>query len=711
MEKNIVGITKYKEKIKSVKEVIELSGVFKNLSGNEKVFIKPNIVFWNQNPLYPKFGVITTSRVVEDIIIALKDHGINDITIGEGIVLNNIKDRETPKLAYEYLGYNKFKDRYGVKTINVHERPFEKVDIGDGITLKYNSDALNSDLIVSLPVLKTHAQSKVTLAIKNLKGLIDVSSRKKCHSVDTEKDLDFFVARLSDNLPPSVAIVDGIYTNEWGPNYDGRMRRENILIASSDLFSADKVGARILGFDPSEIPHFVHFSKNNHRPIDFSDIEIVGEDVKNLQTKYEYKFPYYKKGDISLPFAFKKMGIKGLSYRQYDNTICTYCSGLTGAALTAISYAWNGEPWDDIEIVLGKRMNPTPGKKKTILFGQCMYKKHKDNPVINEMIPIKGCPAKLENIESALKQAGIDTHPEIFQNIHKLPIFGGVKYLHRYKEFEESFYNEDAKTETVPPISDIIVCQHYFDNENENNDNNLPKKQGRFEVMFYGLFGENSVKEIKNINVEGPNNYEFELLNQPYDNKNGNGYIIDNYERKRVRFVGFDIDGFLEDGKYTITVQYANDDKRKKSRILTSKNKIDGFLSTFLKNRKEMKYDSSNPPNESNDLNKPIRLSWTTLDKIAGMNAYYFNRVSEGHSKHINLQNLFFKDNMFSLSMLMPSYGLNKDNVWINSRRLMKPNTDYTWVTEICDTNCFKDLNISILQQHQHFKTSSINHQ
>jgi len=37
-------------------------------------------------------------------------------------------------------------------------------------------------------------------------------------------------------------------------------------------------------------------------------------------------------------------------------------------------------------------MKPTPGKKKTILIGKCIYQANKDNPDIQEMIAVKGCP-------------------------------------------------------------------------------------------------------------------------------------------------------------------------------------------------------------------------------------------------------------------------------------------------------------------------------
>ncbi len=109
MDKHRVAIVRYRNKIKSVSKAINLSNAFENLSGNEKVFLKPNIVYWSCEPFYPKYGVVTTSRIVEDTIIALKERGISDITIGEGIIVMDPKDFETPRHAFETLGYNKFK--------------------------------------------------------------------------------------------------------------------------------------------------------------------------------------------------------------------------------------------------------------------------------------------------------------------------------------------------------------------------------------------------------------------------------------------------------------------------------------------------------------------------------------------------------------------------------------------------------------------------
>ncbi|MFX1294131.1 MAG: DUF362 domain-containing protein [Promethearchaeota archaeon] len=696
MNKYRVAIVRYRNKIKSVSKAIELSDAFKNLSGNEKVFLKPNIVYWSCEPFYPKYGVVTTSRVVEDTIIALKDRGISDIIIGEGIIVMDPKDFETPRHAFETLGYNKFIKRHGVSVINVFERPFERVDLGDETELNFNTDALYSDFIVSIPVLKTHAQTKVSLALKNLKGLIDVNSRKKCHTAETEKDLEFFISHLSNKLPPTAAVIDGIYTNERGPNYDGKMRRKDIIIASSDMFSADKVGAKILGYDPSDVKYFNYYAEYHNRPIDLSDVEIVGRKVEKVQDFHEYKFPYTEDG--SMPKIFKHRGVKGLYYWNYDNSLCTYCSMLTSRVLEAISLAWYGKPWDDIEVLTGKRMNPT-GKKKTILLGQCMFNKHRNNPDIKELIAIKGCPPKLENITNALHRAGINVNPEYLDNLEKIPLLHGMRYWHRFNEFEESFFNEDVKTETVPTLDNIIVSQTYFDN-GENNSN-MPKMQTRFEAMFRGLFGEKFTNAINNIIVQGPNNYEFKILNQAFDFKNGNGYIVDRMNFDQIRYVGFDRNGFLEDGEYSITINYRNEEKRSKSKMLKSHNKL---LNAYLANKDKISYFPTGKV--AQDIKKPFYTKWSTLDELAGANAYYLNWVSEGFSEYIDFHKLYFYDNMFLISFLMPSYGLNKNFAWINDSRInVKPNTNYTWFTEICDSNRYEDLNLSIFQPQQHFKT------
>ena len=437
MNKPKVAIVKYEKPLESVRKAVALSHGLDHLPNNAAVFIKPNIVFWTRATNFPKYGVITTSRVVEDMVILLKERGIGNIRIADGTVLRNPKDMETQRHAYETLGYGELQKRYGVKYINIWERPFVKVDLGDGVEVKFNADILDSDFVVDLPVLKTHTMTVVSLGIKNLKGMIDIPSRKKCHNTHPEKDLHFWVSRLSDKMPPMFTLLDGIYSAERGPNIDGRMHRSNLLVASADILSADMVGARVLGYEPSEIPHLVHAAKKRARKLNLADVEIVGESIESVARPHQYDFEYTE--DKTLPQPMQDMGIQGLAFYKYDLSLCTYCSGMTSTILAAIARAWKGDPWDDVEILSGKVMRPSPAKKKTILFGKCMYQANKDNPDIQEMIAIKGCPPQPQKIYEALRKAGIEVDPAIFENLDLVP----GTFLKRYRnkpEFDESFF-------------------------------------------------------------------------------------------------------------------------------------------------------------------------------------------------------------------------------------------------------------------------------
>ncbi|MFP3999787.1 MAG: DUF362 domain-containing protein [Desulfobacterales bacterium] len=438
MRKYSTSVVRYEKPYESVKNAVELCGGLDHLPDKAKVFIKPNIVFWTRACEFPKWGVITTSRVIEDVVRLLKERGIDDITIGEGIVADP-KDKQTPAHAFETLGYKKLGEKYGVKTVPIMERPFEKVDLGDGIELKFNTDIINSDFVVNLPAMKTHNQTIVSLGIKNLKGTIDIPSRKKCHSADPEKDLHYHIARLADKMPPMLTLIDGIYTVERGPAFDGKMHRSNLLAASADVFSADLAGARLLGYDPQTIPYLVHAAENRRRPADLSDVEILGEKIENVAAYHEWDFAYIREKTRELPVPLAKQGVDGLFYRKFDNTMCTYCTGLNGLVLTAIRAAWKGEPWDNVEVLTGKSMEPTPGMKATILLGQCMYKKNKDHPDIEKMIPVKGCPPDPKKVVKALHEAGIEADPVLFEQAEALPGFFMARYKDR-PEFEESFF-------------------------------------------------------------------------------------------------------------------------------------------------------------------------------------------------------------------------------------------------------------------------------
>ncbi|PQP33960.1 hypothetical protein C6A37_10245, partial [Desulfobacteraceae bacterium SEEP-SAG9] len=143
------------------------------------------------------------------------------------------------------------------------------------------------------------------------------------------------------------------------------------LVASADLLSADMVGAKVLGYEPAQVPHLVLAAKKRNRSLDFSEIEVVGENIEEVAKFHEYDFQYSETDKGIMPIPLAKQGIKGVYYHKYDLSLCTYCAGVYGLMLAAIRYAWKGEPWNKVELLTGKAMQPMPGMEKTILVGKC----------------------------------------------------------------------------------------------------------------------------------------------------------------------------------------------------------------------------------------------------------------------------------------------------------------------------------------------------
>jgi hypothetical protein len=173
--------------------------------------------------------------------------------------------------------------------------------------------------------------------------------------------------------------------------------------------------------------------------VDFSDIHTTGERIAEMAVFHEHEFQYSHSQNGIMPLPLAKDGIKGLYYRKYDLSMCTYCSGVNGLMLAAIRHVCKGKAWDDVEVLTGKAMRPSPGKHKTILLGKCMHQNHKDHPDIRALIAVKGCPPKPADMLKALHRAGIDADPGLFDNIQQLP---GL-FMARYDsdpEFDAAFY-------------------------------------------------------------------------------------------------------------------------------------------------------------------------------------------------------------------------------------------------------------------------------
>lgn len=402
MDLAAVGLVKFADERANVGRAIELCDGFKELTASKRVLLKPNLVMWDEVLPYPKYGVITTAVVVEEVVRLLKEFGCSDITIAEAATEDKDINSSTVA-AYRGLGYPALEKRYGVKLLDLNEGPYEKVDF-DGFSLNMAVPALEADFLIDLPVLKTHNSTKVSLGFKNLKGCLARRSKTFCHH--REIPLDHFVHQIGEKLAPALTLIDGIYALDRGPAVNGTAHRADLLIASRDMFAADVVGTMLLGMKPAEIGHLAAYARKHNLPLDGSNIEVKGENISDHKMQLKWDWGWLE--DNSGPTAFGRMGIEGIYYPKYDDTICSGCAFLNNMVLILLLGAYKGEPFNNIEFLTGKVARSRGGFDKTFLFGSCIIRENRDNPLINEAVPIKGCPPRAEDIVRILNEHGIN---------------------------------------------------------------------------------------------------------------------------------------------------------------------------------------------------------------------------------------------------------------------------------------------------------------
>lgn len=207
------------------------------------VLIKPNMVLAQP----PEMGATTHMEVVEAIITYLREAGVIRIKIAESSWIGG-----NTKSAYKVCGYDALKDKYGVPLLDLKDDNVRKVSIG-GIKMEICAEALDTEFLINVPVLKAHCQTNLTCNLKNLKGVISDSEKRRFHSMGLHKP----IALLNKAVETSFCVVDGIcgdLTFEEGGNPVER----NMIIAGRDPVLIDSYCANLIGYDASEVGYLMY---------------------------------------------------------------------------------------------------------------------------------------------------------------------------------------------------------------------------------------------------------------------------------------------------------------------------------------------------------------------------------------------------------------------------------------------------------------------
>jgi uncharacterized protein (DUF362 family)/Pyruvate/2-oxoacid:ferredoxin oxidoreductase delta subunit len=228
----------------TVHEIFERIGALRIQTGT-RVLIKPNFLA----PAAPERAMTTHPWVVRAAAEYVLERG------GRVLVADSPGMGRFDRLLRDG-GYAD-----ALKGLDVELRPFKDsvpVDIGEPFgRVEIAREAIEAEVVVNLPKLKTHAQMLLTLGVKNLFGCV-VGLKKPEWHMRSGVDRQLFarlLVQIHRAVDPAVTLIDGIVGMEGhGPGRSGTPRHFGVLVGSASATATDAAICRFLGLPPEQLP-------------------------------------------------------------------------------------------------------------------------------------------------------------------------------------------------------------------------------------------------------------------------------------------------------------------------------------------------------------------------------------------------------------------------------------------------------------------------
>lgn len=242
---------------------------------NSKVLLKPNMLSIEKSAS----PVITHFAVFEAVIRVLRDYS-NDISFGDSPGFGDSKK------AAERSGMLDVAKRYGVKFEDFKEAIHVKHE--DSILCKswnVSKIAYESDVLITLPKLKTHGMAYFTGAVKNQFGCIPGTQKATWHTrMPDANNFCKMLLDLNSLLHTDFAILDGVIAMQGNGPKNGDPYKLNAIIMGESLTAVDSVAVRLIGYDnPLDIPVLKEAFDHKWDAVLPQDIKVLGESIENLK--------------------------------------------------------------------------------------------------------------------------------------------------------------------------------------------------------------------------------------------------------------------------------------------------------------------------------------------------------------------------------------------------------------------------------------------
>ncbi|MBR2675152.1 MAG: DUF362 domain-containing protein [Mogibacterium sp.] len=260
--------TDYKEMTKRLLAAAGLEQMLPEKSA--RIALKPNLV----TPSPARVGATTHTEVAAAVIEFLQDREYRNILIAEGSWAGDNTEE-----AFEYCGYNSLASEYGIELIDTQKEEGIECDCcGERLSLCKCVDEW--DFLINLPVLKGHCQTNITCALKNMKGLIPDSEKRRFHTMGLHKP----IAHLNSAIRQDFIVIDHI-CGDLSFEEGGNPVVRNCVMAACDPVLVDAYVCSLLGYETEEVPYIGMSESLGIGSADISNLRLItleGEPYEDL---------------------------------------------------------------------------------------------------------------------------------------------------------------------------------------------------------------------------------------------------------------------------------------------------------------------------------------------------------------------------------------------------------------------------------------------
>jgi uncharacterized protein (DUF362 family)/NAD-dependent dihydropyrimidine dehydrogenase PreA subunit len=250
-------------------ELLEGVGVF--AKSGEKLLLKPNILSGES----PEKNISPHPEVFRAVAKAFIRMGA-ELSYGDSPGFGN------PKSNAQRGGFGSVADEEGIAWADFTNSRMMQFPYGNVIKkFSIAEGVAASDGLISISKLKTHALTRITGAIKNQFGCIPGARKAEFHSVmPTVSLFSQMLVDLNLLLKPRLFIMDGIIAMEGNGPRNGKGRKMNLLLLSTDPVALDTSVCQLVDLDPDLVETIVYGEKFGLGTM--TNIDRVGDPIEDF---------------------------------------------------------------------------------------------------------------------------------------------------------------------------------------------------------------------------------------------------------------------------------------------------------------------------------------------------------------------------------------------------------------------------------------------